>query len=91
MTTTPATPTTRAPANAENCEDEDNAGDGDGSWTETGPRLSTTSITSTPRTPGTWAAGASPGGLWHTRDAGEHWQQAGHFKHVRVVLAPEEI
>ena len=66
-------------------------GDGDGSWTQTGPRLSTTSITSTPRTPGTWAAGASPGGLWHTRDAGGHWQQAGDFKHVRVVLAPEEI
>ena len=38
----------------------------------------------------TWAAGASPGGLWHTRDAGASWQQTGHFKHVRSVLAPEE-
>ena len=65
-------------------------GDGESSWTRSGPRLSTNCITSDPSAPDTWAAGASPGGLWHTRDAGAHWQQSGDFKHVRVVLAPEE-
>lgn len=65
-------------------------GDGAGPWNPTGPRLPTTCITADPHAPETWAAGASPGGLWHTRDAGGRWQQAGHFKHVRVVLAPEE-
>lgn len=65
-------------------------GDGEGPWTLLGPRLSTTCITADSRHPGTWMAGASPGGLWYTRDSGIHWQQAGHFKHVRVVLVPEE-
>lgn len=66
-------------------------GNGDGPWISTGPRLSTTCITSDPRSPDTWAVGASPGGLWFTCNAGESWRQTGHFKHVRVVLAPEEI
>ena len=65
-------------------------GDGTSPWTRTGPRLVATCVTSAPHSPEAWVFGASPGGLWHSRDRGAHWQQIGHFKHVRVVLAPEE-
>jgi len=41
-----------------------------------------------PKDPQRWLAGASPGGLWQTADAGQSWQQIDHFKHVRAVLAP---
>ena len=61
---------------------------GDGEWKPSGPHLPVTCTAARDDT--TWAAGASPGGLWHTRDAGASWQQTGHFKHVRAVLAPEE-
>ena len=66
------------------------SGDGANAWQRSGPRMLFATIASDPQTPNNWLAGASPGGLWFTRDAGQNWQQIAHFKHVRAVLAPEE-
>ncbi len=65
------------------------AGDGEGLWQRLGPRLLFAAVAVDPTDPDTWLAGASPGGLWHTADAGHTWRQISPFKDVRTVLAPE--
>ena len=39
----------------------------------------------------TWLAGASPGGLWRSTDAGSSWHQSGAFQHIHTLLKPREI
>jgi photosystem II stability/assembly factor-like uncharacterized protein len=64
-------------------------GDGEATWQRLGPRMLFAAVAVDPQNPQCWLAGASPGGLWQTTDAGQTWRQINHFKHVRAVLAPE--
>ena len=64
-------------------------GDGAGPWQRCGPRMLFVTVAVDPADPTRWMAGASPGGLWHTQDAGQSWRQIDTYKHVRAVLAPE--
>ncbi len=42
-----------------------------------------------PANPDMWVAGADPGGLWVTYDAGKTWKNTGVVTRVRTVVAPE--
>ncbi len=64
------------------------AGDAQGPWQRLGPRMLFAAIAVDPKDSQRWLAGASPGGLWQTTDAGQSWRQINYFKHVRAVLAP---
>ena len=63
-------------------------GDGDSPWHRNGPSLLVSAIASCAGD-GTWLAGATPGGLWRSDDAGVHWRQVGTFDSVRAILPPE--
>ena len=65
-------------------------GDGESSWRQIGPRALFAAVGTDPGAPHTsWLAGATPGGLWYTGDAGRGWRQVGPFKHVRALIPPE--
>jgi len=64
-------------------------GDGDSSWRRLGPSLLVSAIVAHSDVDGPWLAGATPGGLWRSDDAGEHWHQVGDFDSVRVIVPPE--
>ena len=59
-------------------------------WQRLGPRMLFAALAVDGDNPQRWLAGASPGGLWHTEDGGQTWNQLDGFKHVRAVLPPEE-
>lgn len=66
-------------------------GDGRGRWYPVGPRALIAAVAAHPDQPGFWAAGAVPGGLWTTQDAGKSWHQTpGLPSTIEAVLAPEE-
>lgn len=67
-------------------------GDGQGRWYNIGPRALIASIAAHPEQPDFWMAGAAPGGLWVTQDAGESWRQApGLPSTIEAISAPEEV
>ena len=66
------------------------AGNAEGPWQRLGPRMLFATLAVDGDNPQRWLAGASPGGLWHTEDGGQTWNQLDGFKHVRAVLPPEE-
>ncbi|MBT4096434.1 MAG: hypothetical protein HOM68_07980 [Gemmatimonadetes bacterium] len=64
--------------------------DGD-RWRSTGPTLPMAAVAVDTRSPSTWVAGASPGGLWWTED-GDAWQQAAEApKSIRHLLPPDQV
>ena len=65
-------------------------GDGTGAWHRRGPRMLISAVATHPNVDGFWLAGATPGGLWLTEDAGDTWRQAGQHNTVRSILPPEE-
>ncbi len=65
------------------------SGDGTGAWQRTGPRLLVSAIAAHPESAGPWLAGATPGGLWRSDDAGQRWRQIDGFDTVRAILPPE--
>jgi len=64
-------------------------GDGGGAWRRLGPRLLVSALAPHPDRDGPWLAGATPGGLWRSDDAGERWRQILGFDTVRVIMPPE--
>ena len=51
-----------------------------------GPRMLFATLAVDGDNPQRWLiAGASPGGLWHTEDGGQTWNQLDGFKHVRAT------
>lgn len=64
-------------------------GDGDSAWRQLGPSLLVSAIAAHPDAYGPWLAGATPGGLWRSDDAGDHWHQVGGFDTVRAIVPPE--
>lgn len=66
------------------------SGDGASRWHRSGPSLLVSAIAAQPASDGPWLAGATPGGLWRTDNAGARWYQVGDFETVRVILPPEE-
>ncbi len=64
-------------------------GDGSGRWVRTGPRHLCADVACHPESSSLWLAGAAPGGLWATEDAGATWRQIPGFVNVRAILAPE--
>lgn len=64
-------------------------GDGSGHWVRTGPRHLCAAVRCHPESPSLWLAGATPGGLWYTEDAGATWRQISGFVNVRAILPPE--
>jgi hypothetical protein len=65
------------------------AGDGESTWQRSGPSLLVSAVAAHPKSEGPWLAGANPGGLWRSDDAGESWRQVGDFDTIRTILAPE--
>ncbi len=65
-------------------------GDGESPWQRSGPALLVSAVAAHPDGEGPWLAGANPGGLWRSDDAGNHWRQVGDFHTVRVIMPPEE-
>ena len=65
-------------------------GDGRGTWRRLGPRTLVSALASHPRDHDLWLAGARPGGLWISEDAGDSWRQNRNFDSVRAILPPEE-
>ena len=57
----------------------------DASWVRRSPRLQVTAVAVSQHDDRTWLAGASPGGLWSTQDAGETWRQEAIAADVRAV------
>jgi len=64
-------------------------GNGESTWRRLGPSLLVSAVAAHPEPDGPWFAGATPGGLWRSDDAGEHWRQIGSFDTVRVIIPPE--
>jgi hypothetical protein len=65
-------------------------GDGRGRWYNVGPRALIAAVAAHPERPDFWMAGAAPGGLWITEDAGESWGQApGIPSTIEAIVAPE--
>jgi ligand-binding sensor domain-containing protein len=62
--------------------------DGSGEWHRRGPRMLVSSVAVHPEDGDWWLAGATPGGLWMTKNAGDTWFQTGDFKIVRSILPP---
>ena len=65
-------------------------GDGRGAWHRVGPRTLMAAVASHPQQPDLWLAGARPGGLWRSEDAGVSWLQSSGFDSVRAILPPVE-
>ena len=65
------------------------AGSGDSTWQRLGPPLLVSAIAAHPEAEGPWLAGATPGGLWRSDDAGDHWRQVCDFGSVRAIAPPE--
>lgn len=65
-------------------------GDGASRWQRSGPALLVSAVAAHPNGEGPWLAGATPGGLWRSDDAGARWHQVGDFHTVRVIMPPEE-
>ncbi len=65
-------------------------GDGQGRWHRSGPGLLVSAVAAHCDADGPWLAGATPGGLWRSDDAGSSWRQIGAFDTVRSILPPEE-
>lgn len=65
------------------------AGDANGYWRRSGPRMLCAAVAVHPDRPDVWLSGATPGGLWSTEDAGHTWRQIEGFVHVRAILPPE--
>ena len=63
-------------------------GDSSGEWLRRGPRLLVSAVAVHPEDSEWWLAGATPGGLWMTRNGGDTWDQTGDFKIVRSILPP---
>ena len=64
-------------------------GDGHGRWIRTGPRALVAAVDVHRQDPSFWMAGAVPGGLWVTRDAGVQWQSAPGLPNViEAISAP---
>ena len=61
----------------------------DGAWHPVGPRMLVSALAAHPRREDLWLAGASPGGLWRTEDAGASWGQVASFTGVGALLAPK--
>lgn len=61
-------------------------GDGEGRWVIQGPKIRTRVVVAQGDM---WLAGANPGGLWWSSDAGQRWQKTGDFRSVRAILARE--
>ena len=55
---------------------------GKGTWVLSGAPLRVAAVAAAGSR---WLAGASPGGLWSSEDAGEIWQRTGSFDNVRGV------
>lgn len=64
-------------------------GDGSGVWTRSGPRALFAAAAAHPENPSLWLAGAAPGGLWFTDNAGQSWRQIPGFVSVWSILPPE--
>lgn len=64
-------------------------GDGRSTWRRLGPRILVSVLASHPRQHDLWLAGACPGGLWRSEDAGDSWRQRGNFDSVMAILPPE--
>ena len=64
-------------------------GDESGYWRQSGPRMLCAAVAVHPDKPNVWMAGATPGGLWSTEDAGHTWKQIAGFVHVQAILPPE--
>ena len=64
-------------------------GDGDSEWRQLGPSLLVSAIAAHPADGGPWLAGATPGGMWRSDDAGDQWHQVGDFDTVRAIVTPE--
>ena len=64
-------------------------GDGKGYWHRTGPRMLSATVAVHPDESDLWMAGATPGGLWSTEDAGHTWRQIEGFVNVRAILPQE--
>lgn len=62
-------------------------GDGAGCWTPLGPKLRVRTVGAGADV---WLAGANPGGLWFSDDAGRKWRKTGEFVSVRTVAPQEE-
>ena len=60
-----------------------------GHVTHTGPTVLVRCLGVDPDDPDTWLAGADPGGIWVTSDAGVSWQNYPTPQRVRHILAPE--
>lgn len=58
----------------------------DGSVEQRGPNVLVRCITIDPEDADVWVAGADPGGVWTTRDAGRTWTNTGGFTRVRNIL-----
>jgi ligand-binding sensor domain-containing protein len=61
-------------------------GDGAGFWKRFGPGLRVRTVAAGA---GSWLAGASPGGLWYSDDAGGRWRKTGDFVSVRTITRRE--
>ncbi len=61
-------------------------GDGESPWVRSGPALRVRTVAAAADA---WLAGASPGGLWVSEDAGRRWRKSGDFVSVRTVVAEE--
>ncbi len=59
--------------------------DAGGTWKRSGPQALIRCLVVDGHT---WAAGADPGGLWHSRDAGASWRRTGPFQRVAVICGP---
>lgn len=64
-------------------------GDGSGVWTRSGPHALFAAVAVHPENPSLWLAGAAPGGLWCTENAGRSWRQIPGFVQVWSILPPE--
>lgn len=64
------------------------SGDGESPWHRSGPSLLVSAVAAHPEADGLWLAGATPGGLWRTEDAGRRWCQVGDFDTVHRIMAP---
>lgn len=65
------------------------SGDGRGAWRMSAPQMRVSAIAAHPEDSAYWMAGAYPGGLWFTDDAGETWQQHAGFGVVEAIVAPQ--
>ena len=64
-------------------------GDGQGRWSRMGPRALIAALDVHPHESSVWMAGAVPGGLWVTKDAGVQWRHVPDLpKVIEAVSAP---